>query len=110
MSCLADAVNHVETLQSLIALDGSTHICAFLCEQAPLQLYSSALIFAPQRSIVRKQCGKIPECIQRVPVTPEVQMWGAELQKLEGHDDEVNAVVFSPNDLQLASASNDGTV
>jgi WD40 repeat protein len=42
---------------------------------------------------------------------PEVQMdWSAEVLKLEGHDDEVSAVTFSPDGQVVASTSNDKTV
>jgi hypothetical protein len=37
-------------------------------EQAPLQLYSSALVFAPERSLIRREFGAdIPAWIQRKP-------------------------------------------
>src|SRR5437667_331846 len=59
-----------------------------IIEQAPLQLYCSALIFAPEKSIIRETFEKyIPTWIQR---KPKVQAhWSAALQTLEGHSDAV---------------------
>jgi WD40 repeat protein len=78
-------------------------------EQAPLQIYSSALVFAPTTSIIRNQFeDRIPRWIQRLPkVEPK---WNAVLQTLEGHSDGVFAVAFSPDGKTLASASWDRTV
>jgi WD40 repeat protein len=36
--------------------------------------------------------------------------WGAERQKLEGHNDNVTSVAFSPNSKIVASGSGDKTV
>jgi WD40 repeat protein len=78
-------------------------------EQVPLQLYSSALIFAPEKSIVRRQFEKsIPTWIQR---NPRVQAdWSAALQTLEGHSSSVSSVAFSPDGKQVVSGSDDQTV
>jgi len=43
-----------------------------------------------------------------MPSVPD--RWGAERQKLEGHDREVTAVAFSPDGKTVASGSNDNTV
>ena len=75
---------------------------------APLQVYSSAMIYAPQKSVVRNVCGRVPSWIRIAPITPPT--WSLELQKLEGHTREVTAVAFSPDGSQLASASSDQTV
>ncbi|KAH8588760.1 WD40-repeat-containing domain protein [Bisporella sp. PMI_857] len=78
-------------------------------EQAPLQLYCSALLLAPKNSIVRKQFeGCIPHWIQLKPVVQE--HWNAALQTLEGHSSAVGAVAFSPNGQLVVSGSGDKTV
>ncbi|MCJ1426480.1 hypothetical protein MMC29_004383 [Sticta canariensis] len=77
--------------------------------QAPLQVYCSALVFAPIMSMVRKQFeNQMPRWIK---ILSEVEKeWNARLQTLEGHSDGVNAIAFSPDGKVLASASNDQTV
>ena len=78
-------------------------------EQAPLQAYCSALIFAPTKSIIKKQFeNKIPRWIRRLPKVQED--WSASLITLEGHTDLVNSIAFSPDGTLLASASGDETV
>ncbi|KAH6724991.1 hypothetical protein BKA61DRAFT_537097 [Leptodontidium sp. MPI-SDFR-AT-0119] len=79
-------------------------------EQAPLQLYCSALIFAPEKSIIRETFEKyIPTWIQQ---KPKVQAhWSAALQTLEGHSGPVYSVAFSPDSTQVVvSGSNDNVV
>jgi WD40 repeat protein len=75
-------------------------------EQAPLQTYCSALVFAPAMSIVRNLFkDKIPAWIRRLP---EVELhWSALRQILEGHEAVVSAVAFSPDCKLLAAASQD---
>ncbi|OBT42047.1 hypothetical protein VE00_07428 [Pseudogymnoascus sp. WSF 3629] len=78
-------------------------------EHAPLQLYCSALGFAPERSIVRRQFEKcIPPWVQMK--TKMEENWNAALQTLEGHSGPVNSVAFSPDGKQVASGSDDNTV
>ncbi|KAH9203249.1 hypothetical protein DL95DRAFT_321786, partial [Leptodontidium sp. 2 PMI_412] len=78
-------------------------------EQATLQLYCSALVFAPGNSIVRRNFkGCIPDWIQ---LKPKVQAhWIAALQTLEGHTGWVTSVAFSPDGKQVVSGSDDETV
>ncbi|KAH8707489.1 hypothetical protein GQ44DRAFT_831007 [Phaeosphaeriaceae sp. PMI808] len=78
-------------------------------EQAPLQAYSSALVFAPTTSIIRKQFQK---CISKWILRPPsvAKEWDAAVQTLEGHSDAVTTVAFSPDGKTLASASDDKTV
>ena len=78
-------------------------------EQAPLQIYYSALIFAPAMSVVRKQ---FKDCVPRwMRRLSEVENnWNALLQTLEGHSTLVWSVAFSHDSKLLASASADRTV
>ena len=79
-----------------------------IIEKAPLQIYYSALVFAPETSLVRKQFeGHVRGRITRLPVQKE---WSSLLQTLEGHTSSVEAVAFSPDGKLVASASGDGTV
>src|SRR5437764_1311169 len=78
-------------------------------EHAPLQTYSSALIFAPQTSVIRRLFWKqVPSWIKSPPIVQ--RDWSSSLLSLEGHSDLVSAVAFSPDGLILASASTDCTV
>ncbi|KAK5710084.1 hypothetical protein LTR17_019197 [Elasticomyces elasticus] len=75
-----------------------------MMEIYPLQIYISALIFSPQRSIIRRWYQhEIPTWISVKPAVDED--WSACLQTLEGHSREVSSVVFSADSSRLASAS-----
>ncbi|KAI9765710.1 MAG: hypothetical protein M1840_007143 [Geoglossum simile] len=78
-------------------------------EQAPLQIYCSALAFTPMLSIVRKQfIDQMPSWIQRGP--DGQKNWNALLQTLVGHSRWVSSVAFSPDGKLVASGSFDKTV
>ncbi|KAG4437715.1 hypothetical protein IFR05_006798 [Cadophora sp. M221] len=80
-----------------------------IIKQAPLQAYCSALVFAPEKSIVRETFkGCIPSWIQRKPRVETY--WNAMLQTLEGHTSRVTSVAFSPDGKQIVSGSWDKTV
>ncbi|KAE9987513.1 hypothetical protein EG328_002498 [Venturia inaequalis] len=112
----------ISSLKAQLLVDKSPNLYAFvydakrfvlynryIIEQAPLQLYYSALIFAPEKSIIRKQFEKcIPPGIEKKPKGQD--NWSAALQTLEGHSDGVNSVAFSPDGKVLASGSSDKTV
>ncbi|MCJ1420358.1 hypothetical protein MMC32_006715, partial [Xylographa parallela] len=121
MNRLAEVIEQIRVLQSLVSSSDLSYLLDFLqdaqrivlanryfVDLSPLQIYSSAMIFAPQTSVVRKICGQVPPWIRRYPITPP--MWSLELQKLEGHTEGVLAVAFSQDGSLLASASLDQTV
>ncbi|KAL8353873.1 hypothetical protein RB601_003625 [Gaeumannomyces tritici] len=76
---------------------------------SPLQTYHSALLFAPERSVIRRlQPTKHSTCV--LLLSPINLDWNACLQTLEGHSHSVLSVAFSPDGQRLASASMDNTV
>jgi WD40 repeat protein len=78
-------------------------------EQAPLQVYYSALCFAPMKSIVRRQfIHKTSKWLRKGP--ERETHWSATLQTLDGHSDAVNTVAFSPDGKHLASGSDDSGI
>jgi hypothetical protein len=78
-------------------------------QEAPLQVYYGALVFAPERSIVRHQFRQ--EMREGVQVKCGLdEDWGPLLQTLQGHTDYVTSVAFSAAGDRLASASHDETV
>ncbi|KAH7473859.1 hypothetical protein FOMA001_g12749 [Fusarium oxysporum f. sp. matthiolae] len=77
-----------------------------IIEQAPLQIYSSALLFSPMRSITRKHYSQyIPQWVIQCPHVNGT--WGLHLQTIKS-ENHVNSLAFSPNSAMLAVRS--GTV
>ncbi|KAL8409963.1 hypothetical protein RB594_008157 [Gaeumannomyces avenae] len=75
----------------------------------PLQIYASALEFAPEKSVIRKLWRrKLPHCISLL--SPVDMDWNPCVATLEGHSSSVYSVAFSPDGQKLASASDDNTV
>ncbi|CZR63606.1 related to vegetatible incompatibility protein HET-E-1 [Phialocephala subalpina] len=122
MKSISSGILAINKLESFLKDDKTPDLYAFVhdakrftlysrsvIKQAPLQLYCSALVFAPEKSIVRRQFEEyIPAWIQR---KPKVQAnWSATLQTLEGHSSYVQSVAFSPDGKQVVSGSGDETV
>jgi WD40 repeat protein len=78
-------------------------------ESYPLQVYASALLFSPTKSLIRRLFQH--EEPKGITIKPSMSdEWSACLQTLEGHSEKVTSVVFSHDSARLASASGDGTV
>ncbi|KAI1325837.1 vegetative incompatibility protein HET-E-1 [Xylariaceae sp. FL0255] len=81
----------------------------FGIQAAPLQAYSSALAFTPEKSDIRNIFqSKIPHWICLGPKVNTA--WSNCLQTLEGHGGPVNSVALSPDGGVVASGSDDKTV
>ncbi|KAL4968200.1 WD40-repeat-containing domain protein [Aspergillus stella-maris] len=80
-----------------------------ILDDAPLQVYASALAFAPKGSIMRTIFeNDIPSWINGLPEVEDD--WGALIQTIQGHSSSVGSVAFSPDGQLLASGAHDGTV
>ncbi|KAK3316770.1 hypothetical protein B0H66DRAFT_626242 [Apodospora peruviana] len=75
---------------------------------APLQVYASALVFSPTRSITRDLFKQELKWITSGLIVED--NWNACRQTLEGHSNGVNSVAFSPDLKLVVSGSWDKTV
>ncbi|OJJ65575.1 hypothetical protein ASPBRDRAFT_100228, partial [Aspergillus brasiliensis CBS 101740] len=95
----------------ILLLDARRFILKFaqIADMAPLQLYSSGLIFAPHKTLIRETFEReLPAWLSRGPKVEE--FWDPEMQTLEGHSGMVHSVAFSNNGQLLASGSGDCTI
>ncbi|KNB04574.1 hypothetical protein FOXG_06634 [Fusarium oxysporum f. sp. lycopersici 4287] len=119
---ISESIGFVDGLQSIVDPEKGAQVLGFLrdakrfvlnyrwiIDTAPLQLYSSAVVFAPKQSIVRQTFKHyFPGWIS---LLPKVALdWNAVLQTLEGHTDQVTSVAFSNDGSHIASGSDDNTV
>jgi WD40 repeat protein len=92
-----------------LSLMKSMSIGVSVIEEAPLQVYTSSLVFSPAMSRIRELFRD--EEPSWVEISPKVDdHWSPLLQTLEGHTGSVQSVVYSPDGQQLASASVDKTI
>ncbi|KAJ5115912.1 hypothetical protein N7456_000260 [Penicillium angulare] len=81
----------------------------YIAEVAPLQVYSSAIVFAPKNSTFREfYGGEVSKWIERLPETDET--WGTDLWRLESHPGYDNQVAFSDNGELVASRGKDSDI
>jgi WD40 domain-containing protein len=79
-----------------------------IIEEAPLQVYCSAILFSPKTSITRRLYShQVPKWILHRPTISE--SWSPYLQILN-HSSCVNAVAFSPDGRLVASGSREKTI
>ncbi|CAN9379535.1 unnamed protein product [Alternaria alternata] len=124
MSLIRESSRCVDLLDSLQALaspsvstvprllhDAKRFVLRFqsVLTDAPLHIYCSPLVFAPENSLVRQSfADQVPEKAKMLSETEAD--WDACRSTLEGHSSLVTAVAFSPNGQLVVSASYDKTV
>ena len=79
---------------------------------APLQIYSSGLIFAPQESTLRRTFdGKIRHWNPWIQFLPGIETdWKDAVRSFNGHEHRVRMVIFSADSKLLASVDRSGAV
>ncbi|KAH8752251.1 vegetative incompatibility protein HET-E-1 [Diaporthe sp. PMI_573] len=83
--------------------------CIPIVTKHPLQLYSSAICFSPEKSVIRQKVQReMSTWIVRAPAMEDT--WNACVQTLEGHDGRIRSIAISPDGRWLASGSDDKTV
>ncbi|KAJ8058483.1 hypothetical protein OCU04_012671 [Sclerotinia nivalis] len=122
MKKISKGINAISSLESYVSNIKGSELYTFIydakrfllynrvgIEQAPLQIYCSALFFAPEENIIRKTFEKcIPSWIYKI--SRARSNWSAALQTLEGHSGWVFSVAFSPDGTKVASGSDDHTI
>ncbi|TEY69589.1 hypothetical protein BOTCAL_0112g00280 [Botryotinia calthae] len=107
MNDLKSYTSHVENSELYRFIHDAEQFISFNrsgIEQAPLQIYSSALFLAPKKNIIRqtfKRC--IPPWLYEI--TRKRSSWTPGIQILEGHTSFIHDIVFSPNRKMVASGS-----
>ncbi|PYH89602.1 hypothetical protein BO71DRAFT_422881 [Aspergillus ellipticus CBS 707.79] len=119
---MSELVRDIDILQSLVKSQGESTIVEYIydakrfilknigiAQVAPLQLYASALVFSPQKCIVRTTFERhSPDFISQLPIVESD--WGAELQTIQTSYDTAQTVAISPDDKLIASGSEEGNI
>ncbi|KAK4148427.1 putative WD domain protein, partial [Chaetomidium leptoderma] len=119
---VSESIGMVDDLLGLLDVPRSDKISAFLLDArrvirshgsvidiSPLQVYHSAIVFTPKKSVVRRTFRDAFPSWLSLP--PKVELdWDACTQTLEGHSHKVISVAFSHDSKTLASASDDRTI
>ncbi|EXL39066.1 hypothetical protein FOCG_18314 [Fusarium oxysporum f. sp. radicis-lycopersici 26381] len=119
---ISESIGFIDELESIVDPERGTQVLSFLrdakrfvlnyrwiIDTAPLQLYASAVVFAPKQSIIRQTFKRyLPGWISLLPTVDSD--WNAVLQTLEGHTSFINSAVFSNDGTLIASGSRDNTV
>ncbi|KAJ5805509.1 G-protein beta WD- 40 repeats containing protein [Penicillium pulvis] len=113
----------IEAFKALVNITKGDHLASALVQDAnrfllqhyqlincwPLQIYSTAIIFSPESSVVKKNnLDRIPAYLKNVPIMQGT--WGSLIRTLEGHSNSVWTLAFSPDGKQIASGSGDDTI
>ncbi|KAI4117122.1 MAG: hypothetical protein LQ345_002570 [Seirophora villosa] len=121
MGNMSHTVLMVTKLASMLKMDNSHSLQALVedarrfilsnravIEEAPLQVYASALVFSPLESLVRK-CyqDQQPTWLNRQPTVE--RRWGNRVQTVE-LDHEASSIAFSPNGKYIAAGLWDGNI
>ncbi|KAL6901147.1 vegetative incompatibility protein HET-E-1 [Trichoderma evansii] len=119
---VSESIIMIKTLHELLEPGKSAELSTFLRDARififnchltadvwPLQIYSSALVFTSENSMIRRVFeDQIPDWISQLRNADS--QWGASLQTLEGHHGPVWSVTFLTGSTKLASASEDKTI
>ncbi|KAK5992078.1 Vegetative incompatibility protein HET-E-1 [Cladobotryum mycophilum] len=122
MGRIRESMGLIKLLQTLVESTSATEVSNFLedarrftiinvsvIESWPLQVYYSALVFAPTESTVRTNFKDyMPSWLSLPPLVD--QKWESCLQVFEGHHKEVYSAAFSHDSTLVASASQDKTI
>ncbi|KUL83182.1 hypothetical protein ZTR_10107 [Talaromyces verruculosus] len=117
LKSISDGVRAVQKLESLIGNTRSHYLRELVqdarrfilyhrsgIENAPLQVYASALVFSPTKSLIRELFkGEEPNWIVSKPKLEE--NWGALVLTLENQDEMIAFVAFSADGQWIVSAS-----
>ena len=83
--------------------------CRSIIGKAPRQVYYSAIVFAPSKSIIRQDFLKKEPPLE-LPIHPGQDEWTALLSVLEGNYQDIEALTFSKSSKLLASGGRDKTI